>query len=150
MQPSYPMNQFAPDAFQGVPHPNPQQTEFEDRPYDYLYAPPTGALSASQELAAQTVQIQTDSDFELRAWYISTATGLFQIRIGDATGYQFSSGFMLSTAISTDPSNPTVFSPQHPFPAGSRIMIDIQDLSAAPNTIQIVFKGVKRYRLNRQ
>jgi hypothetical protein len=131
MQPSYPMNQFAPDAFQGIPHPVPSQTQFEDRPYDYLYAPPTG-------------QIQPDSDFELRAWYISTATGLFQIRIGDATGYQFSSGFMLSTAISTDPSEPTVFSPQHPFPAGSRLMIDIQDLSAAPNTIQIVFKGVKR------
>ena len=147
MIPSYPLNQFSPDAFQGVPQPPPTQTGYEDRPYDYLYVPPTGALTADQVLSGQTVQIQTDSDFELRAWYIATATGLFQIRIGDATGYQFSSGYILSTGISTDPSEPTVFSPQHPFPAGSRIMIDIQDLSGAGNTIQIVFKGVKRFRL---
>lgn len=143
------MNQFAPDAYQAVPSPPPQQTGFEDRPYDYLYVPPAGVLLASTTLAGQTVQIQTDSDFELRAWYISTATGLFQIRLGDATGYQFSSGFIISPGISTDPANPTVFSPQHPFPAGSRIMIDIQELSGSDNTIQIVFKGVKRFRLNR-
>ena len=67
MNPSYPMNQFAPDAYQGVLAPIPQQTGFEDRPYDYLYVPPTGALTANQNLAGQTVQIQTDSDFELRA-----------------------------------------------------------------------------------
>jgi hypothetical protein len=147
MTPAYRLNQFSPDAFQGTPQPPPQQLGYEDRPFDYVYNPPTGALSASQILSGQTVQIQTDSDFELRAWYIATATGLFQIRLGDATGYQFSSGYILSGAISTDPSNPTVFSPQHPFPAGSRIMIDIQDLSAAPNTIQIIFKGVKRFRM---
>jgi len=147
MQPSYPLNQFAPDAFRGIAQPPPSQLGYEDRPYDYLYVPPTGALTALQILSGQTVQIQTDSDFELRAWYIATATGLFQVRIAHATGYQFSSGFILSPGISSDPSNPTVFSPQHPFPAGSRIMIDIQDLSNAGNTIQIVFKGVKRFRL---
>jgi len=147
MNPSYPLNQFAPDAFQGVPQPPNQQLGYEDRPYDYLYVPPNGVLLANAVLLGQTVQVQVDSSFELRAWYIATASGLFQVRIGDANGYQFSSGYIISAGISADPSNPTVFSPQHPFPAGSRIMIDIQELSGSNNTIQIVFKGVKRFRL---
>lgn len=144
---AYPLNQFSPDYMSGIAQPPPQKLGYEDRPFTYLYVPPNGQLTANQELTAQTVQIQTDSDFELRAWYILEATGSFQIRIGDAVGYQFSSGLMLSAGISTDPSNPTVFSPQHPFPAGSRILIDIQDLSGAPNNIQIGFVGVKRYRM---
>lgn len=142
---AYSLNQFSPTYMQGVARPPTQQTGYEDRPYDYLYVPPGGQLSANQELLGQTVQIQTDSDFLLRAWYVSTPSGLFQIRLGDATGYQFSSGLLLSGGISTDPSNPTVFSPQHPFPAGGRIVIDIQELSGLTNAIQIVFKGVKRY-----
>jgi len=148
MTPSYPLNRFAPNFQQGIAQPTAQRLGYEDRPYSYLYSPPNGQLLANQELTAQTVQIQVDSDFELRAWYISTAAGLFQIRLGDATGYQFSSGLLLSQGISLNPSKPTVFSPQHPFPAGSRIIIDIQDLSGAPNPLQIVFMGVKRFRLN--
>jgi len=147
MTPTYKLNQFSPEYMAGLMQPPPQQSGYEDRPYNYVYPPPNGVLTPNQALAGQTVQIQTDSDFELRAAYIATATGLFQIRIGDATGYQFSSGFMLSSAFSQDPSNPTVFSPQHPFPAGSRIVIDIQDLSGLTNTIQIIFVGVKRYRM---
>jgi hypothetical protein len=37
--------------------------------------------------------------------------------------------------------------PEIVIPAGGRIGIDIQDLSAAPNTVQLAFRGVKRYRM---
>jgi hypothetical protein len=42
---------------------------------------------------------------------------------------------------------PWPVSPGILFPGGGRIGIDINDLSAAPNTIQLTFRGVKRYRL---
>lgn len=146
---AYPQNPFAPEYMAGLAKPPISKLGYEDRPFDYLYSPPNNQLSANQEILGDSVQIQTDADFELRGWYISTATGLFQIRLGDATGYQFSSGLIISSGISSNPSRPTVFSPQHSFPAGSRVIVDIQDLSGNPNTIQIVLVGVKRYRMGK-
>jgi hypothetical protein len=145
---SYPMNQFAPTAVQGVNIPPPSQVGYEDRPYEYVYAPPNGQLTADQIINPDTVAIQTDADFYLRAWYISLYTGSFQIQLIDSTGYQLSDGMINSAAISQSSATPTVLSPQHPFPAGSKIQINIQDLSGATNPIQIVFKGVKRFRVN--
>lgn len=148
MNPSYPLNQFAPTAMQGVPTPPSQLVGYEERPYDYVYAPPGGSLSALQQINPDTVAIQTDADFMLMAWYISIGSE-FQIQLTDATGYQMQSGMINSQAISDSAADPTVFSPMHPFPAGSKILINIADLSNSTNTIQIIFKGKKLYRVDR-
>jgi hypothetical protein len=142
----YQMNNFAPDYFQGLAV-DPNATT-EPKPYDYIYNPPNGQLTALQLLNGQTVPIQTDADFYLFGWYISLFTASFQIRLTDSTGYQLQSGFINSGALSQSSNDPTVFSPSHLFPAGSKILIDIQDLSDEVNPLQIVFKGIKLYKVS--
>ena len=144
--PAYPLNQYSPLSLAGVQTPPPAVVGYEDRPYDYVYEPPNGQLSANQFLNPDTLSIYPDADFLAFGYYISFASGLFQVQFIDSTGYELSSGMMRSTAISTVASDPTVFSPAHPFPAGGQIKVIIQDLSGATNTIQLVFKGVKRFR----
>jgi len=145
---AYSKNQFAPSFFEGVNLPPPQQVGYEDRPYDYIYNPLNGQLTALQNIVGDTVAIQTDADFLLYAVYISLYTAPFQVQFVDSYGYQLSNGFMNSGAFSQSSSNPTVFSPAHPFPAGGKILINIQDLSGATNNLQLVFKGVKRFRVS--
>jgi hypothetical protein len=142
----YQMNQFAPDYFQGLAlDPN---AAVEPKPYDYIYNPPNNQLTALQSLVGQTVPIQTDADFYAFGWYISLFTGGFQIRVTDATGYQLQSGFINSGALSQSSNDPTIFSPSHLFPAGSKILIDITDVSDETNPLQIVFKGIKLYKIS--
>jgi len=146
---SYPMNQFAPSYQQGLMRPPAEVVGYEDRPFEYVYNPPTGALTALQLLNPDSLAIQTDADFWCAGWYISQYTGAFQIQLLDSTGYQLQSGMLNSAAISQVASDPTVLSPAHPFPAGSKIQIIIQDLSDATNPLQIVFKGWKRFRIQK-
>ena len=149
MNPSqYPMNQFAPTYFQGLQI-SPDSV-YDPKPYTYLYSPSTnsGALSPGATLINESVSIEVDSDFLLLGWYISLYTdgGVFQIQLLDSTGYQLFSNFLNSAAISQSSSDPTIFSPPHPFPAGGRIQIDITDLSGTENFLQIAFVGMKLFR----
>lgn len=148
MSPStYPMNQFAPVALAGVQRPPAELVGYEDRPFEYLFNPPGGQLTANQFINPATVAIQTDADFYMASWYLSLFTGVFQVQLLDSTGYQLQSGMMNSGGLSQADNDPTVFSPAHPFPAGSKIQVVIQDLSGATNPLQIVFKGWKRFRM---
>ena len=147
--PEYPHNPYAPDYFAGLEAPPAEVLGYEDRPFEYVYSPPNGQLTSGQVIGQDSVAIQTDADFILYGWYISLYTGAFQIQLTDSTGYQLSSGFINSGAISQSSSDPTVFSPGHPFPASGKILIAITDLSNATNPLQIIFKGVKRFRVNK-
>lgn len=147
MTPSYKLNQYAPAYQQGLQQPEPEVMGYEDRPFEYIYSPATGALTANQLINPDTTAIDTDADFWLAGWYISLYTGPFQIQLLDSTGYQLQSGMINSAAISLSASDPTVVSPAHPFPAGSKIQEVIQDLSGGSNPLQIVFKGWKRFRI---
>ena len=144
---TYPQNQFAPEYFQGLQQG--QDVGYEPRPYTYLYNPPNNQLTAAQLLQGQAVAIDVDSDFLLMGWYISLFTGVFQIQLIDSSGYQLMSGFLNSGAVSQSSADPTVFSPEHPFPAGGKIQINIQDLSDATNPLQIAFVGKKLFRVKR-
>jgi hypothetical protein len=122
---------------------------YEPRPYSYIYNPPNNELSASQSIT-DSISIETDSDFLLFGWYISLFTGEFQIQLADSSGYNLMSGLLNSGALSQSSSDPTVFSPAHPFPAGGRIqIIQLQDLSAETNPLQIVFIGEKLFKVTR-
>lgn len=143
----YPLNQFAPNYQQGIAQPPPAVAGYEDRPFEYIYNPPNGQLTANQLINPDAVAIQTDADFWLAGWYISLYTGSFQIQLTDSAGYQLSDGMINSAAISQLASDPTVLSPAHPFPAGGKIQVVIQDLSGSTNPLQIVFKGWKRFKI---
>jgi len=150
MNPSYPENQFAPRYLQGLMNPPPEAVGYEDRPYEYVYAPSTnGALAMNAFLNPDSLAINTDADFIAAGWYLGLYTGVFQVQLIDSTGYQLQSGMINSGAISQAQSNPTVLSPAHRFPAGGKIQIVIQDLSGSSNPLQIVFKGWKRFILNK-
>jgi hypothetical protein len=146
---AYPLNQYSPTYFSGVNVAPGSDVGFEPKPYQYILNPPNGQLTANQLLQNQTVAIQTDADFMLFGWYISLYTGVFQILLTDDTGYQMFSGFLNSGAISESGSQPTIFSPSHPFRAGGKIVYAIQDLSGATNPLQIVFVGQKMFRVAR-
>lgn len=145
----YKMNPFAPASMQGIAQPPSEVIGYEVKPFEYVYTPPNGELTADQLINPDSLAIQTDADFELAAWYISLYTGSFQIQLLDSTGYQLQSGMINSAAISQSASDPTVLSPAHPFPAGSKIQIVIQDLSGSTNPLQIVFKGWKIFRVQK-
>ena len=142
----YPLNQFAPNHQQGMQQP-PVTVGFEDRPFEYVYNPPNGQLTANQIIDPDAVAINTDADFWELSIYIALYTGPFQFKITDSAGYQLSDGLINSAAYSLVASDPTVWSPGHPFPAGGKIQITIQDLSGLTNPLQIVFKGWKRFRI---
>lgn len=144
---TYPMNPYAPEYYQGIQAPPADLVGYEPRPYSYVYNPPNNQLTALQVLEGQVVAIDTDSDFLLFGWYIALFSGQFQIQLIDSSGYQLQSGFVNSGGLSQSAATPTVFSPSHPFPAGGKIQINIQDLSNATNPLQIVFVGEKLYRV---
>lgn len=106
------------------------------------------ALTASQMVRDQVVALATDADFVWRAFIVASNTGVFTIRFSDSQGYYLSNG-MLPSALFFAGSQPIPFPffPEIVLPAGGRIGLDIQDLSAAPNTLHLVFRGVKRYKL---
>ena len=97
---AYNLNQFAPMYQQGVPQPPAGLVGYEDRPFEYIYNPPNGELTALQLINPDSVAIQTDADFWLAGWYLSLYTAAFQIQLTDASGYQLSDGMINSAAIS--------------------------------------------------
>ena len=109
-------------------------------PYDVI-------LTADQELQDQAVSTTNDADFAWRATVIATATGPFNVRFYDSQGYALSNGLVASANIVGDASSPWAMFPEILIPAGGRIGIDIQDTSGNTNTIEILFRGVKRYRI---
>ena len=116
-----------------------------DVAFDYVY---DVSLTALQQLRDQSVPIHTDSDFVLRAVILTQATGAFSIRFNDSQGYYLSSAFLFSANfLSGTVPYPFPIFPEMLFPAGSRIGVEINELTGAPNTVQMLLRGAKRYRL---
>jgi len=133
-------NPLSPVAAQGVPIP-------EDGYMDVAYSYPFNfSLTANQLSLGNPVSIQTDADFAFRG-LIFVSDGVFQVRLYDGQQYQLSAGFISSLCLPNTAGDPFPFVPEVFYPAGSRITIDIQDLSGDANTGQLLFVGVNRYRL---
>lgn len=137
------LNPFAPPAYNGLSGEYPNG--FVDVDHSYVYQV---TLAASQMLRDQQQPIDTDADFVLRAIQLTSNTGVFAVRFSDSQGYYLSNGLLRSAIflVGTVPVPFPLF-PELVFPSGGRIGIDIQDLSAAPNTVELTFRGVKRYKL---
>jgi hypothetical protein len=109
-------------------------------PYDVI-------LLANQFLRDQAVSTTNDADFCIRAMVLATFTGAFNLRISDSQGFYLSNGLIASANLIGDAASPFPIFPELIIPAGGKIGLDIQDTSGAGNTIEILFRGVKRYRI---
>jgi len=137
---AYSPNPFAPVGFAGLNDASPEG--YIDRKFDYVYEI---SLTASQALTGETIAIDTDSDFVWRGLIINS-DGTFTVRFADFANYYVSNAQLLSTLFSTFGGQPWPVRPEIVFPAGSRITLDLTDLSADDNTGQIIFVGCKRFR----
>jgi hypothetical protein len=126
----------------GLGDTSPQGAPYPDQSYDIPF---NITLTASQ--AVQTSQIiERDADFVWRGVILNGQTGIYQVQFDINGWYRLSNGQVLNANLQSDPSAPYPIFPELTVPAGGRIGIFITDLSAAPNTIQIVFRGVKRFK----
>lgn len=137
------LNPYAPPAYNGLAGDYPNG--WQDVNFDNVFEV---TLTANQMLRDQQLAVDTDADFAWRAFQVVSNTGSFAIRFSDSQGYYLSNGMLLSATFFQG-SLAILFPifPEVMIPAGGRIGLDIQDLSAAPNTVQLLFRGVKRYRL---
>lgn len=105
------------------------------------------------EVLANSVPINTDSDFHLRGISILTSSEAanqlppgFLVRIYTSDKYYLNSSYIDVTAFyQGNSTTPFVIFPQLKFKAGSQIMIDVNNTNGT-TAIQILFRGVKRYK----
>ncbi len=136
------VNPFAPPSYNGFNDNSP--LGFIDVDFTYPY---DVTLTANQFLRDQSISTTNDADFSWRATVIAFSTGAFNVRFADSQGYYLSNGMIVSANILGDAASPYPIVPEILIPAGGRIGIDIQDTSGSTNVIQLLCRGVKRYRI---
>jgi hypothetical protein len=135
-------NPYAPPVYNGFNDASPQGYIDVDFTYPYDVT-----LTGNQFLRDQSISTTNDADFAWRAIVIASNTGAFNIRFSDSQGYYLSNGVIASANLLGDAASPWPVFPEIIIPAGGRIGIDIQDTSGTSNTIEILMRGVKRYRI---
>lgn len=136
-------NPYAPPAYQGLS--GSAMPGFVDVDFTYVY---DVVLTANQVLYDQVTPIRNDADFEWRAMVSAVNTSTFKVRFSDSQGYYLSNGFINNANFLDNGARlPWTVFPGVLLPAGGKIGIDIQDTSGAENTIQLLFRGVNRYRI---
>ncbi len=122
--------------------PAPEQ-QFHEEPFEYVF---NRVLQANEELVDLAQFIDADADFVLMALK-GSQTGAYEIRFQLPNGrYRSSARIRNANAVGTAQFPVPVF-PAIVLPAGGKVGIDIKDLSNAQNTVQLVFVGVKRFRV---
>ena len=94
--------------------------------------------------------LDNDADFVWRGIGVNYYTGAFSVRFGDSTSYWLQSARIYYLNIINSAASPYPIWPEIILPAGGRIMIDIADQSGASNTLEIIFRGCKRFRIPQQ
>jgi hypothetical protein len=104
---------------------------------------------ANTLLTNQALAINADADFVFRA-LMFTSVGTFSVRIYDGDQYATSDGLIMSQNLTGTPGDPFPWFPELWYPAGGKILIDIQDTSGSPNNvIELLFIGASRFRLGK-
>lgn len=139
-------NPYAAPGLNGVNTTAPDD-EFVDVDTVYVYNSP---LNFQGELVGQQLTLAGDSDFALRAIEVAVdITGnATLLRFYNSQGYYLSDNYIDSSIYNPIFSQPFVVFPEMIFPSASRIMIDINNVAGTGQvqTLQILFRGVKRYR----
>ncbi len=136
------LNPLAPPAANGVMDASPFNCL--DQSFNYVY---TFSLTSFQVLSNQSISILTEPDFLWRG-LLFTSTGAFGIRFQDGQQYYLSNDFIQSGNLLGTAGDPFPVFPEVFYPAGGKIVLDIQDLSGASNTGQIIFIGANRYKVS--
>ena len=137
------INPYAPPAYNGMMNATPDgyvDVDFKI-PFDFT-------LTANQNADGLARDVPTDADFIWRATVANLQTGAYSVLFKDTQGYEFSNGLIHYINLSASAIAPSVNGHEIVIPAGGQIGIHLLDLSGAPNTIEILFLGVKRYKLN--
>jgi len=115
-----------------------------DTSFDYVF---DIVLATGASLSNEGIRTETDSDFLLLGFSINVFTSdLFTLLFRDSNGNYFSSKPVLAQNYMGQGSAPYIF-PGLPriFPPGSSLGIGIENLSGAENTVQLLFRGKKRF-----
>ncbi len=115
-----------------------------DISFDYTY---DKILASGDDLPNEGIRTETDSDFLLLGLTVNSFTSiLFSLLFKDSNGNYFSSKPVLAANYAGQGSAPYIF-PGFPriFPPGSSLGIGIKNLSGAQNTVQLLFRGEKRF-----
>jgi hypothetical protein len=109
--------------------------------YDLVFS---RSLTANQALIDQALYTDGDSEFLITS-VVGTSTGAYSIRLKGPTGRYLQSAAVRNTNFVGSAIFPSAILPALLLPANGRITLDVTDLSAAPNTIEILFRGIKRF-----
>lgn len=137
---------YAPAHLLGLGDSSPAGSPYPDQSYDI---PVNITLTALQNLVTAQI-IERDAAFVWRGIIANSQTGIYQVRFDINGWYLISSDQIVNANLQSDPSAPYPIFPELIVPAGGRIGINITDLSGAGNTIQMVFRGVKRFVAGQQ
>ena len=126
-------------------------------PDDFIYKPAKYlrdfVLTASQILTSQSVTLTGDEDFFCVLRLMSTQTGAWRSQIYvtasdrlNANGLNTGNDRCRNACQWGDASRPYVLPVAIIVPAKSAILLDLEDISVAGNTLHLVFDGLKAYR----
>ena len=118
-------------------------TQFYEEPGDLVL---DKVLTANQEALRQAVQVDEDSDFLLLA-LVGNSTSTYNIVLYQANNRAVNSAYAKNTNYVGSANFPVPLLKELYYPAGASIRVDVKDTSGAGNTIQLIFKGIRRYRL---
>lgn len=130
------LNPMAPPVYGGLITP--------DGDVDFTY-PYDITLTGNQALS-DTIKTNTDADFQMTSILVNVYTSIqFSFRLNVNGVYYLSSGQILAGNLVSDPSAPPPVLGKFIIPRGADLNIDITDLSGAGNTIELLFRGMKKF-----
>jgi len=118
--------------------------------YEYSVEPGPGVfdivLTAAQEKKDLSQFFERDANF---FWFglHGNQTGAYSIQITLPNGRLFSAAPINNANLIGTADSPVLIWPGQMVPAGGKLGLVVKDLSGAGNTIQIVFDGVRLYRV---
>lgn len=119
------------------------QPEYVEEPAIYSFVQ---ALTSGQHIDNVAVNIDRDTDW-LWTGLNGSSTGNYTVNFKLPSGRQLANAEIFSQDIIGTANQPTVIGPPPVYRAGSvGPQVTLTDLSAAPNTVTIIFTGIRRVR----
>ncbi len=127
----------------GLVAPQAGGVKFRFANYDLVYDVTLAGNASRTDL----VPIDTDADYLWGTVITNSQTGPFAVRWEDAERFRLSNAAINNVNLAGTASRPWPIWPPILLPAGGEIRFDIFDRSGVENTIQMIFRGAKRYLL---